>query len=136
MNPARFVPHVTAMSFVALAAALASCGTPCDRVAEPIDGMVAGYEPSGPGGFDAELSGRLVVVDDCTYLDDVNGQRWLPVFPGEPAWSDGRLVAGGQTYPASKSVTIRGGEGSLSATDAIPESCDRATPVWRVSSSS
>ncbi|HWS59017.1 MAG TPA: hypothetical protein VN257_10790 [Actinotalea sp.] len=55
----------------------------------PLDGPVMRYPeaPSGGGGLDAEIRGRLVLEGDCLYLTvDELGERYPIVWPAGTTW--------------------------------------------------
>ncbi|CAN5560992.1 hypothetical protein BH09ACT4_BH09ACT4_15600 [soil metagenome] len=102
----------------------------------PIPDDVATYEPDGPGGADAAMTGILVREDGCTYVEDpASGLRTLPVFEaGSVMWSDDTLIVRNQSYKVGDTVTFGGGgdgQGSTLAID-VPDACDASAGRWLV----
>ncbi|MCU1677375.1 MAG: hypothetical protein JWM93_2133 [Frankiales bacterium] len=95
------------------------------------EGDIATYLLPGPGGASTSLAGTLVLADACTYFDDDEGTRWLPVFSEGATWWDGDLYDGPNVYAAGQPVTLDGAEGSADV-GTIPDACDVTLPIWVV----
>lgn len=71
----------------------------------------------------AELTGILVRDAGCTYVDQGDGARVVPVFPDLGIrWEGQSLVVGRHTYPLGDEVSFGGG-GTL-ALGTVPSACD------------
>lgn len=99
----------------------------------PVVNEAAWRTQAGEGGTTAQLVGTLVEADGCLYVD-TEDQRYLPIFEGEPRWTDdGQLSAGGHFYSTGSAVTLGGGEAiprSVAAT--VPDACDASRTWWLV----
>lgn len=108
---------------IAVVAALGACAS-APPPEPPAD---VAYHDSATGPRDeqpaAELAGILVRDDGCTYVDQGDGNRVVPVFPDLGIRWEGRsLVVGRHTYPLGDEVSFGGG-GTLDV-GTVPSACD------------
>lgn len=107
--------------------ALAGCSSP------DLSG-VATYESYGTGSNGALMEGKLVLTDDCVYVESF-GERILPVFPedevergvGEPLRYDDRTYEDGDDIDLGGSMV----EGALT-NSTVPEGCSEDLRAWSV----
>ena len=119
---------------VPMAVVLAAVLSGCVGYAVPDD--VATYQPDGPGGAAAALSGTLVREDGCTYVEDPeSGVRIIPVFEaGHVTWTDDRLIVDNLSYAIGDTVEFGGGgysPGSEPDID-VPDACDDSVDLFQV----
>lgn len=88
---------------------------------------------SGEGGMAGELVGVLVKEGACLYVDAETG-RWLPIFDGQPSWTDdGKLRLGADVYSIGSEISLAGGEAIPNSTEVnVPEACDASQAWWLV----
>ena len=94
--------------------------------------------PASSGGWQARLSGRLSLQDNCVYVVNERGQRWLPLFrsPGTD-WNAASqtLSIGSRSFRSGDDIQLSGGSlGAVTDTSRWinrPPGCDLSS-VWLV----
>lgn len=99
---------------VGMSVALCACGDELDEqagsaassVAGAIESPIAVLPNEGSGDFeDVATGGRIVIVDDCVFIDGTPGSRTSVVWPAGTRWDDGA-----RTIVAPGGVEIRSGD--------------------------
>ncbi|MFT4258071.1 MAG: hypothetical protein QM568_00425 [Microbacterium sp.] len=107
----------------------------CTATSDP-PSRVAVYESvaGNAGAAAAQLFGILTVEAGCTYLQDADGTRWLPVFADSvsSATQESGLRYGATTFLYGEEAELPGGETTRLDSDTIPAACDEEAPIWRV----
>ena len=121
--------RIGVMAVLAGAVVAAGCGS---SGSGELSGDIALYRPTGGGSDMALLEGWLLRADGCTYVEDADGGRVLPVFPDDAVWSDDVLQVGGVGYRLGEEVSLTGGLASGDFGDYLPSGGDDAVERWAV----